>query len=189
MKLAKLLKSMIGKASKTQSEQMRAMVIMQRIAHRFSEEELRAAGELGWGKKFDGKEDPMFFVSAHDPLPVLKAGPHIICVTSVAARYSDDDERVLSQLPQPEQKKAWTEHHAFTILELFNDIESRSIPDAEAYASLARLALHLGDPNCTAIFVPIKNIMMPNNGAADEGLRLLINKEPQALKAWKERKG
>jgi hypothetical protein len=62
---------------------------------------------------------------------------------------------------------------------LFNDLssKSRSIPDAEAYASLAKLALQLGDPNCTAIFLPVKNIMMPNNGTAEHGLRLLINKE------------
>jgi hypothetical protein len=40
-----------------------------------------------------------------------------------------------------------------------------------------KLALQLGDPNCTAIFVPVKNIMMPNDGTAEEGLRLLINKE------------
>jgi hypothetical protein len=37
--------------------------------------------------------------------------------------------------------------------------------------------LQLGDPNCAAIFVPLKNIMMPNDGTADEGLRLLINQE------------
>jgi hypothetical protein len=28
-------------------------------------------------------------------------------------------------------------------------------------SSLAKLALQLGDPNCTAIFVPDKNILMP----------------------------
>jgi hypothetical protein len=153
---------------------------MQRKAYRFSEEELQAAGERGWGKKFDGKEDPMYFVSAdHPALTVVKAGPHIIRVTSVPRRYADDDEYSLSQLPQPEQKKAWTEHHACVFLDLFNDLssESRGIPDAEAYASLAKLALQLGDPNCTAIFVPIKNIMMPNDGAAEQGLRLLINEE------------
>jgi len=42
---------------------------------------------------------------------------------------------------------------------------------------LAKLALQLGDPNCAAIFVPIKNLMMPNDGTAEQGLRLLINKE------------
>jgi hypothetical protein len=38
-------------------------------------------------------------------------------------------------------------------------------------------ALQLGDPNCTATFVPDKNIIMPNDGTAEQGLRLLINKE------------
>ena len=120
----------------------------------------------------------MYFVSAdHPALTVVKAGPHIIRVTSVPARYADDDEYALSQLPQPAQKKAWTEHRACAFLDLFNDLKSRSIPDAQAYASLAKLALQLGDPNCTAIFLPIKNLMMPNDGTAEHGLRLLINKE------------
>lgn len=180
MKLVKMFKSILGKAPHSETTERRSIVIMQRKAHRFGEEELRAAGECAWGKKFDGREDPMYFVSAdHPALTLVKAGPHIIRVTSVPGRYADDDEYALSQLPQPEQKKAWTEHHACAFLDLFNDLsgESRSIPDSEAYASLAKLALQLGDANCTAIFVPIKNIMMPNDGAAEQGLRLLINKE------------
>ena len=153
---------------------------MQRKPHRFSEEELQTAAERGWDKKFDGKEDPMFFVSADLPaLTVVKAGPYIVRVTSVPTRFADNDEFALSNLPQPEQKKAWTEHHACTLLDLFNDFSSkeRRMPDADAYASLAKLALQLGDPNCTAIYLPTKNVMMPNDGAAEQGLRLLINKE------------
>jgi hypothetical protein len=121
----------------------------------------------------------MYFVSADQAaLTVVKAGPHVMRVTSFPCRYSDDDEYALSQLSQPEQKKAWNEHQAHTLLDLFNDLSraEKRIPDADAYASLAKLALHLGDPNCTAVFVPDKNIMMPNDGTAEEGLRLLINK-------------
>ena len=169
---------MLAMPSHSETAELRSIVIMQREAHQFSEEELRAAGERGFGKKFDGKEDPMYFVSVdYAVLTVVKAGAHIIRVTSVPAKYSDNDKYALSQLPQPEQRRAWNEHRACTILDLFNDLESRSVPDTEAYASLARLALQLGDPNCTAILVPIKNIMMPNDGAAEQGLRLLINKE------------
>jgi hypothetical protein len=177
MKLVKILKSLFAKAPSTE---MRSIVIMQRKAHQFSEEELRAAGERGWVRKFDGKADPMYFVVAnHDVLTIVKAGPYAIRVTCVPSRYTDDDEYALSQLPRPEQKKAWIEHSACAFLDLFNDLsgESKRIPDAEAYASLAKLALQLGDPNCTAIFVPIKNIMMPNDGTSEQGLRLLINKE------------
>ena len=91
-------------------------------------------------------------------MTVVKAGPHIIRVPSVPIRYADDDEYALSLLPQQEQKKAWTEHHACAFLEFVSDPSSKSriVPDAEAYASLAKLALQLGDPNCTAIFVPVK---------------------------------
>ena len=180
MKLVKMFKSLIAKAPGSGTAETRSIVIMQRKAYRFSEQELRAAGERGWGKKFDGEEDPMYFVSANHPaLTVVKAGPHIIRVTAVPTRYADDDEYVLSQLPQPEQKQAWAEHHACTFLDLLNDLSSkaRSIPDADAFASLAKLALQLGDPNCTAMFLPVKNIMMPNDGTVEEGLRLLINKE------------
>jgi hypothetical protein len=175
-----MFKSLVVERPQPESTELRSIVIMQRKTHRFSEGELLAAAERGWGKRFDGKEDPMYFVSAnHLALTVVKAGPHIVRVTSVPSRYADDDEYALSQLPHPEQKKAWVEHHACTFLDLFNDLSSQSsvIPDAEAYASLAKLALQLADPNCTAIFVPIKNLMMPNDGTAEEGLRLLINKK------------
>ncbi|MGA2352290.1 MAG: hypothetical protein ABSF70_17775 [Terracidiphilus sp.] len=180
MKLEKMLKNLVGKALYSETTETRSIVIMQREAHRFSDEELQSAGERGWGKTFDGKADPMYFVSADNPaLTVVKAGSHIIRVTSVPARYADDDEYALSRLPLQNQKKAWTEHRACAFLDLFNDFssESRRIPDAEAYASLAKLALQLGNPNCAAIFVPIKNIMMPNDGTAEQCLRLMINRE------------
>jgi len=123
MSFVRMLKSLVGKAPQSETTELRSIVFMQRKGHRFSEEELRDAGERGWGKKFDGKEDPKYFVSVdHSILNVVKAGPCIIRVTSVPNRYVDDDEYALSRLPQPEQKKAWTEHSACAFLELFNDL-------------------------------------------------------------------
>ena len=178
MNFVKMFKSLVTKKSASEAAEVRTLVIMQRIAKRFTEEELRDAAERGWGKKFDGTEDPMYFISAdHPALTVVKAGKHIIKLTSFPCRYNDDDEYALSQLPKPEQKKAWSEHHAFALLEFFNDLSSRDFADAEVYASLAKLALQLDDPNCTAIFVPIKNLMMPNDGTAATGLQMMINKE------------
>jgi hypothetical protein len=180
MSLADKLKNLLGMQSKQEDTEPRSLVIMQKTAHEFTEQELRAAAESGWGKKFDGNEDPMYFVVAdHTLMTIVKAGRYIIRVMFIPKRYIDDDEHALSQLPQPEQKKAWNEHHACTFLEFFNDFSSKEprIPDADAYASLAILALQLGDPNCAAIFVPIRNMMFPNDGTAEEGLRLIINKQ------------
>ncbi|MGA8629660.1 MAG: hypothetical protein WCC31_02685 [Terracidiphilus sp.] len=179
MSLLRILMSLFGRSAQSEIVDPRSIVLLQRRLHRFSKEELQSAGEHGWSKKFDGKEDPMYFVFADSPiLTVVRAGTHTIRVTTFPARYNEDDEYALSQLPQPEQKQAWNEHHAFVLLEFFNDLSSKAkrIPDVEAYSSLAKLALHLGDPNCSAIVMPVKNIMMPNDGTAEEGLRLLVNK-------------
>lgn len=146
----------------------------------FSKEELQAAGERGWKKRFDGTE-PMYFVSSQPPiLTVIKAGLHIIRLTHVPRRFSDDDTYALSQLPEPEQKKAWNEHSAFVCLEFFNDLSRKEerVSDKEVYATLARLAVELGDENCAAIYLQTRkrNVMMPNDGSAEEGLRLLMNR-------------
>jgi hypothetical protein len=107
MSLLRTFKGLFSRKPNADSEQPRSIVIMQREAHQFSEEELRAAAERGWSKRFDGNEDPMFFVSANHPaLTVVKAGPHIIRVISAPGRYSDNDQYALSQLRKPEQKKA-----------------------------------------------------------------------------------
>jgi hypothetical protein len=178
MKIVRMIRSIFG--GREQASRPRSIVLMQRKPHVFTEEELRAAAERGWGKKFDGVEDPMFFVSAdHAAITVIKAGSTIIRIVPAPGRYSDNDEYALSQLPRPEQKKAWNEHHTCVFLEFFNDLSSKpkEIRDVDAYASLATLALQLGDPNCTAIYVPVLNIMLPNDGTAEEGLRLIIGKK------------
>jgi hypothetical protein len=74
--LVNMFKRLIGNAPQAESTEMRSIVLMQRKSHLFTEEQLLVAGERGWGKKFDGIEDPMFFVSTdHSALTVVKAGP------------------------------------------------------------------------------------------------------------------
>src|SRR6476620_1703122 len=54
------------------------IVLLMRDARPFTQEELKAAGERGWGKRFDGKEDPMYFVSLNNELTILKAGKYVV---------------------------------------------------------------------------------------------------------------
>ena len=46
---------------------------MQRVAHWFNEEELLIAGERGWGKKFDGKEDATYSQFAYCRLALIES--------------------------------------------------------------------------------------------------------------------
>jgi hypothetical protein len=175
-KAKKIWQRIIGQEAKDP----RSIIFFQRRPHVFSEAELQTAGERGWRKRFDGVEDPMFFVSYQPPiLVIVKAGRYVIRLTHIMGRYVDDDELALSQLPKDEQKKAWREHHGFVHLELFNDFSSsdKRIPIKEAFAALAQLALQLGDTNCTGVYIPGENIMMPNDGTLEEGLRMMVKHE------------
>ena len=74
--LMKMLKRLFETELTVRADEDALIVIMQREAHRFTERGLQAAGERGWDKRFDGKEDPMYFVSADQAaLTVVKAGP------------------------------------------------------------------------------------------------------------------
>ena len=46
-----MFKRLIGNAPQSEAAEMRSIVVMQRKAHLFTEEELQVAGERGWGKK------------------------------------------------------------------------------------------------------------------------------------------
>jgi hypothetical protein len=76
-------------------------------------------------------------------------------------------------LPQPEQKAAWKQHKAWAAFNLLNE----DVPKGDAYATLAQFVLQLGDANCCGVYFPAENIMMPNDGTAEQGLRILIRKE------------
>ena len=47
---------LVGNKSRSESTEIPSIVILQRKAHRFSEEELQVAAEGGWEKRFDGKK-------------------------------------------------------------------------------------------------------------------------------------
>jgi hypothetical protein len=106
---------------------------------------------------------------------VVKAGPHIIRVTSVPIRYADGDEYALSQLPQQEQKKAWTEHYACAFLDVL--MIFRASP---GLSQMPGLMLHWRNWLCnSAIRTAPPSLCWSkyHDGTAEEGLRLLINKE------------
>jgi hypothetical protein len=157
-----------------------SIVLLMREPRAFTKSELQAAGERGWGKRFDGEEDAMYFVVQSDVLTVLKAGKYVVQLLQMNQPYAGDLEAVAKNLPREEQKKAWFQHQAWSSLDLWNSAKSssRDLPKKEAYTVLARFALQLGDANCSAIYFLKEGWMMPNDGVAEEGLRRLIEAFP-----------
>jgi hypothetical protein len=150
-----------------------SIVLLLRKPHFFTSAELERAGELGFGKSFDGKQDPMYFVVQESFVTFIKAGADIINMAHSEQPYLGDPQEVARQLPRPEQKRAWLAHTAWASLDSHND----KLPKSEAYAVLARFALQMGDENCSGIYIPGEQVFLPNDGAAEDGLRTMIRGE------------
>ncbi|HEV2133040.1 MAG TPA: hypothetical protein VGR47_02135 [Terracidiphilus sp.] len=152
-----------------------SIVLLLRKYHFFSSSEIEAAGKAGWGVTFDGVEDPMYFVVQSGGITLLKAGKHAVNVLQADSTYLGNSSDIVSRLPHEGQQIAWKAHTAWASVDIIDP--HSEIKKVDVYATLARLALFLGDENCCGIYLPAEGIMMPNDGTAEEGLRSLIRKE------------
>lgn len=146
-----------------------SIVLLLREAHVFTTAELRGAGEKGWGKSFDGV-DPAYTVTEEAGGTFLRAGGCVVEVTVGYGPFVANVEGVAGKLPDEVQQRAWRAHGAWAAL----DLRCEDMKKVEAYAGLARFALQLGDHNCTAVYLPGENVFLPNDGSAEEALRLMV---------------
>ena len=170
------------KRSVEDAEMSPSIVLLLRKYHVFTKAEIRVACEKAWHKRFDGKEDPMCYVGysetglsgSNSPFVLIKSGRYLISVLHASQPYLEDVESVAQQLPRKEQQKAWRDHSARVSLDLMS---SKGARRKETYAVLARLARYIGDANCSGFYLPKEQILLPNDGTADEGLQLMIDGE------------
>ena len=150
-----------------------SIVLLLRDSVKLSGSDIQTAAEQGWGKSFDGQQDPMYFVVEKGTVLMLKAGQHIVQILQASGAYLDDLQGVAKQLPQEEQRRAWLQHSAWIALDYWN----QDRPKTDAYETLSRLAWKLADSNCVGIYLPRDSVFMPNDGTAEEGLQLLVKRE------------
>jgi hypothetical protein len=149
-----------------------SIVLLFRTFMPLSKEDLQSAAERGWQKPFDGEHDPMYLVYVSGEHAFVKAGSHVIKVLSMSQPYLGDPEKVADQLPHSEQRSAWKNHRAWVALDFWN----LELPMADAYEMLSRLSLQLLSDGCCGVFLPKEEVFMPNDGTAEEGLQLLLER-------------
>src|ERR1700733_2560942 len=156
----------------TEEDGMPYSIVLLLKEHRiFSVEELQAAGQRAWGKRFDGTEDAMYFVVQKGGITMMKAGRYVVQLLHASQPYLGEPEEIARQLPHEDQRRAWLQHTAWAAI----DFWGKEPLEEEAYAVLARFALQLGDPNCCAVYVPKAQMLMANDGTAETGLRMMID--------------
>jgi len=159
----------------TEEDDPYSIVLLLRKPHIFTSDEIQSAGKQAFGISFDGNEDPMYFVVQDSWVTLVKAGKFVLNFLHAGTPYLGDQHEIARQLPREEQRNSWIAHTAWASLAVMNP--RREIGKADAYATLANFALFLGDPNCIGIYIPGEQVMMPNDGTAEEGLRMLVRRE------------
>ena len=153
---------------KVDNSEFHSIVLLLREFHFFTADELREAGRIGWGKRFDGEEDSLFFVVQNGPVTLIKAGIHAIQVLNQNQPYLGDPDETAKTLLLKRQQDAWRAHQAWASIDLWHTSE---IPKtADAYAALSKFALNLLDSNCNAVYLPKHNVLLTNDGQAEEWL-------------------
>lgn len=174
--LLRLIRQLFTKP-KVNEDDLCSIVLLLREWHFFTREELMEAGRLGFGKSFDGVEDPMYFVVQQSFVTMMKAGTHMMHVLHQRRPYLGDKETIAKSLLLREQREAWMAHTAWASV----DMLSTEVSNSEAYVTLARFALQLADRNCSAMLLPKHNVLLTNDGEAEEWLRNLIRGEKYAV--------
>jgi hypothetical protein len=72
-----------------------SIVMLLREPHFFSAPELEKAGAKGWDKCFDGKEDPMYFITQSGSITFLKAGKYGIHLIHADEPYLQSTPEVM----------------------------------------------------------------------------------------------
>ena len=93
-----------------------SIVLLLREPHVFSMEELQAACQRAWGKRFDGEEDPKYFVLQMGGFTLMKAGRYTVQILYANQTYLGDPKEIARQVSDKGQKNAWLQHTAWAAL-------------------------------------------------------------------------
>ena len=154
-----------------------SMVLLLRKPHVFSEEEVRLAAERAWALSFSDIEGSTRAVTRSGDTIFLNAGPHLLSFCDQPEPYADNPKENLTWLTKMSQQRAWSEHTACGWVNYVNpetDVEL-------AQCVLAKLVVQLLDGNCTGVYSPSENSLIPASESLYEDLQRLASYRDSGL--------
>jgi len=104
---------------------------------------------------------------------MLRAGPHTLSFLNMARPYGEGNSAVEfgKSLPREAQRRAWTEHKAFTAV----DYVQGSADAKLKYAVLAKLCAEMLNGDCAALYVPGQGTLVPNDSSITQTLHSIAS--------------
>jgi hypothetical protein len=157
-----------------------SIVLLLRKPHLFSAEELRLAAQRAWHISFAGGEGSMHCVAQSGEVILLKAGPHVLNCFYYPKPYIDNPKEQIDWLPQVSQQRAWVEHSACVAVDYLNHDMDVQL----GYCVLSKLVAEMLDRNCTGIYIPRENRLIPNDESLYSELqRVAAARDPRVATA------
>jgi len=144
---------------RTTGEKPLTVVLLLVRPHLFSVDELRQAAERAFRTPFSGQDGSPNCVSQSGQVTFLKAGPHVVNLFYYPKPYIDNPKDNVTWLPQAIQREAWIKHSACVGVDYLNGGVAVSL----AYSVLLKLIAEVIDGNCTAVYIPRENRLIPNH--------------------------
>jgi hypothetical protein len=147
------------------------MVLLLRESRFPTLDQLRSAAEKAFGTSFAGGEDSQHCVIQAVIFTLMKAGPHTLSFLNYTKPYGEGEfsQEFGRSMPKASQRKAWAEHTLWIAVDY---VKGSSDLELE-YAVLAKLCTEMLDDNCVGLYVPQKQLFIPNGGFLREELRQL----------------
>jgi hypothetical protein len=154
---------------RTSKREPLSIVLLLRKPHLFTAAEIQLAAERAWHRSFaSGQPESMHSVKQAGTVTLMKAGPHLINFFYHPGPYVENHIENIDWLPQPSQRQAWIHHSGYLGVDYLNDGVSVEL----GYCVLSQLTAEMLDGNCTGIYIPREQSLIPN----DDSLYLELHK-------------
>ena len=159
----------LGRPVEYQRDDPVSLVLLLREPRFPTLDQLRSAGKRAFGTPFNGGKESQHFVMQAALLTIMKVGPHTLSFLNYTKPYGANDfpPDFAMAFPEANQREAWTAHNAWTAVDY---VKGGTDLTAE-YGVLATLCAEIIDTNCSALYDPRKQTLIPNDGLLRQELK------------------
>ncbi|HKQ86871.1 MAG TPA: hypothetical protein VJS43_08885, partial [Candidatus Acidoferrales bacterium] len=140
-------------SDRNDEEPIISMVLLLRVPHYFTKEELQHAAERAWRIAFGNGDNGTPCVLQRGNRTVMRVGTHVLTFAFAAQPYLGDPGETSKSFGQGALRTAWAAHRGWAAVDYFRGGKDKALE----YAVLAKIVAEMLDENCTGIFLPAEN--------------------------------
>ena len=141
-------------------------------------ERLRIAAEKAFAIPFTGGDDAKNFVTQDGGVTLLKVGAHILSLPAQFRRYEAAPEFANNLVPIEAQRNAWGKHTAWAAVDYVSGSATGGTDVHQQHCLLAKLCAEVIDDNCTGVYIPIRQLVLPYNKSTKLVLQRFAEAKP-----------